>query len=218
MEMFLMRRSLDIEISTARFANVAFSDGSLLHGFNQRIEKNQPIVAPSDIKRYFITSKESGELCLMSCIFGNNRDIFFPKLSKELHLMSFADIAATYLIDRGYEPYLCKDESEARLLSKSLPKEGKWPCFFSSSDTTGEKDFEEFYTGDEALNMDRFENLGVIKNEAIFNEELLNNFENKIRKLKTNLSWTKNDLVKQFIKLIPAFKHQETNKYLDSKM
>ena len=125
MEMFLMRRSLDINISTARFANVAFSDGSLLHGFNQRIEKCQPIVAPNDIKRYFITPKESGELCLMSCIFGNNRDIFFPKLSKELHLMSFAEIATTYLIDRGYEPYLCKDEVEARLLMTSLPSEGK---------------------------------------------------------------------------------------------
>ncbi len=111
-----------------------------------------------------------------------------------------------------------KDEAEARLLATSLPVEGKWPCFFSSSDTTGEKDFEEFYTGDEALDMERFKNLGVIKNEAIFNEDLLNSFENKIRKLKMNLSWTKKDLLKQFIKLIPAFKHQETNKYLDSKM
>jgi hypothetical protein len=218
MEMFLMRRSLGINISTARFANVAFSDGSLLYGFNQRIEKCQPIVAPSDIKRYFITPKESGELCLMSCMFGNNRDIFFPKLSKELHLMSFADIATTYLIDRGYEPYLCKDEAEARLLVTSLPAKGKWPCLFSSSDTTGEKDFEEFYTGDENLDMDRFENLGVIKNEVIYNEDLLNNFEEKIKKLRESLSWTKRDLLIQFIKLIPSFKHQEKNKYLDSKM
>ena len=218
MEMFLMRRSLDINISTARFANVAFSDGSLLHGFNQRIEKCQPIVAPNDIKRYFITPKESGELCLMSCIFGNNRDIFFPKLSKELHLMSFAEIATTYLIDRGYEPYLCKDEVEARLLMTSLPSEGKWPCLFSSSDTTGEKDFEEFYTENENLDMERFENLGVIKNEAIFNEDLLNNFEREIIKLKTNLSWTKKNLVMQFTQLIPGFKHEEKNKYLDSKM
>ena len=218
MEMFLMRRSLDIEISTARFANVAFSDGSLLHGFNKRIEKNQPIVAPNDIKRYFITSKESGELCLMSCIFGNNRDIFFPKLSKDLHLMSFADIAVRYLSDLGYEPHLCKDESEARLLSKSLPAEGKWPCLFTSSDTTGEKDFEEFYTEDEDLEMDRFINVGVIKNKALFNEDLLNNFEIEIKRLRKKLSWSKKDVLKQFVKIMPDFKHKETNKYLDNKI
>jgi FlaA1/EpsC-like NDP-sugar epimerase len=197
MEMFLLRRSLDINISTARFANVAFSDGSLLYGFNQRIEKRQPIVAPNDIKRYFITPKESGLLCLMSCIFGNNRDIFFPKLSKELHLMTFADIATSYLIDRGYEPFLCKDEAEARLLVSSLPAKGKWPCLFTSSDTSGEKDYEEFYTEGEDLDMDRFKNLGVIKNEAIFNEDLLNNFEENIKKLRRALIWTKSDLLIQ---------------------
>ena len=121
MEFFLMRRSLEINISTARFANVAFSDGSLLHGFNQRIQKRQPIVAPQDIKRYFVTPKESGELCLMSCIFGENRDIFFPKLSKSLHLISFAEIAIKYLEQLGYEPYLCSSEDEARLLAETLP-------------------------------------------------------------------------------------------------
>ena len=93
MEMFLLHLSESIKISTARFANVAFSDGSLLHGFNQRFSKQQPISAPNDIKRYFVTPKESGELCLMSCIFGNNRDIFFPKLSEELHMSTFSDIA-----------------------------------------------------------------------------------------------------------------------------
>ena len=131
MEMFLMRKSEEIAISTARFANVAFSDGSLLHGFNQRIQKQQPIVAPSDIKRYFVTPQESGELCLMSCIFGENRDIFFPKLSEALHLITFADIAVKYLHDRGYEPFLCKTEDEARELVKTLPAQGKWPCLFT---------------------------------------------------------------------------------------
>ncbi len=121
MEMFLIRRSLKIDISTARFANVAFSDGSLLHGFNQRIDKGQPIAAPNDIKRYFITPQESGELCLMSCIFGKNRDIFFPKLSEALHLISFVDIAVKYLKDKGFEPYFCNTEDEARELIKTLP-------------------------------------------------------------------------------------------------
>ena len=195
MEMFVMRKSKQIDVSMARFANVAFSDGSLLHGFNQRIQKNQPIVAPNDIKRYFVTPQESGELCLMSCIFGENRDIFFPKLSENLHLITFADIAVKYLQNLGYEPYLCKDEDEARELAKTLPSQGKWPCLFTSSDTTGEKDFEEFFTDKEVLDMDRFENLGVIKNEALFDEDKLNNFEKTIRSFKANLSWTKEDIV-----------------------
>ena len=218
MEMFVNRRSKQIDVSMARFANVAFSDGSLLHGFNQRIQKNQPIVAPNDIKRYFVTPQESGELCLMSCIFGENRDIFFPKLSVNLHLITFADIAVKYLQNLGYEPYLCKDEDEARELARTLPSQGKWPCLFSASDTTGEKDFEEFFTDNETLDMDRFENLGVIKNEALFDEVLLNNFEKTIKNYKQELSWTKDDIVEEFYKLIPDFGHKETGKYLDGKM
>lgn len=218
MEMFLMRRSADIKISTARFANVAFSDGSLLHGFNQRIQKRQPIVAPKDIKRYFVTPKESGELCLMSCVFGENRDIFFPKLSEALHLISFADIAVKYLKQLGYEPYLCASEDEARELAKTYPEQGKWPCLFTDSDTTGEKDFEEFFTDNETLDMERFDNLGVIKNEALFDPELVTEFEQTIGKLKQDKAWTKDEIVELFFKMIPDFGHKETGKYLDSKM
>ncbi len=218
MEMFVMRKSQQIKVSMARFANVAFSDGSLLHGFNQRIEKRQPIVAPNDIKRYFVTPQESGELCLMSCIFGENRDIFFPKLSEELHLISFADIAVKYLKEKGLEPYLCKDEDEARELASTLPEQGKWPCLFTSSDTTGEKDFEEFFTDKETLDMDRFENLGVIKNEALFDEERLNKFETTIGALKESRKWSKEQIVELFFKMIPDFGHKETGKYLDGKM
>lgn len=218
MEMFLMRRSLDINISTARFANVAFSDGSLLHGFNQRIEKKQPIAAPNDIKRYFITPQESGELCLMSCIFGENRDIFFPKLSESLHLISFADIAIKYLNDKGFEPYLCETEDEARELIKTLPEQGKWPCLFTKSDTTGEKDFEEFYTDKEVLDMDRFEDLGVIKNELEYDEDQLNNFEDAIEQLKSSMGWDKKSIVNEFFKMIPKFGYHDNGKYLDGKM
>jgi FlaA1/EpsC-like NDP-sugar epimerase len=218
MEMFLMRRSLQVDISTARFANVAFSDGSLLHGFNQRLEKRQPIVAPNDVRRYFVTPKESGELCLMSCIFGDNRDIFFPKLSEELHLISFADIAVKYLAEKGFEPVLCNDEDEARELAKTLPEQGKWPCLFTGSDTTGEKDFEEFFTDQETLDMARFENLGIIKNEADFDEQLLVEFEERIASMKRDLSWGKQELVDLFYSMIPDFGHKETGKYLDSKM
>jgi len=218
MEMFVHRKSLKIDVSMARFANVAFSDGSLLHGFNQRLEKNQPIAAPNDIKRYFVTPQESGELCLMSCIFGENRDIFFPKLSENLDLISFSDIAVKYLNAKGYEAYVCKDEDEARNLVKTLPNQGKWPCLFTASDTTGEKDFEEFFTANETLDMQRFTNLGVIKNPADFDNVMLNAFENKIRNYKENLVWTKEDIIKEFFKLIPDFGHKETGKYLDGKM
>ena len=218
MEMFLMRRSLDINISTARFANVAFSDGSLLHGFNQRIEKRQPISAPSDIRRYFVTPQESGELCLMSCIFGENRDIFFPKLSEALHLISFADIAIKYLKDKGFEPHICDTEDEARELIKILPEQGKWPCLFTESDTTGEKDFEEFYTDKEALDMDRFENFGVIKNEPEYDENKLNNFKDTISQLKSGMSWDKKSIVNEFFKMIPKFGYHDNGKYLDGKM
>lgn len=218
MEMFLMRRSEQIDISTARFANVAFSDGSLLHGFNQRIQKQQPIVAPNDIKRYFVTPQESGELCLMSCIFGENRDIFFPKLSEALHLITFSEIAEKYLRKMGYEPYLCSSEDEARELTKTLPQKGMWPCLFTSSDTTGEKDFEEFFTENEVLDMERFQNLGVIKNEPNYDISLLTTFENEIGTMKSKLAWRKEDIVALFHKMIPAFGHKETGKYLDSKM
>ena len=218
MEMFVMRKSKQIDVSMARFANVAFSDGSLLHGFNKRIEKNQPIVAPNDVKRYFVTPQESGELCLMSCIFGENRDIFFPKLSENLHLITFSEIAIKYLGNLGYEPYLCKDEDEARELAKTLPKTGKYPCLFTASDTTGEKDFEEFFTDKEILDMDKFESIGIIKNDSLYDEDLLNNFEAAIKKYKQNLSWTKDDIVREFFKLIPDFGYKDTGKYLDGKM
>lgn len=218
MEMFLMRRSKEIAISTARFANVAFSDGSLLHGFNKRIEKRQPIVAPNDIKRYFVIPKESGELCLMSCIFGENRDIFFPKLSENLHLITFAEIAEKYLREMGYEPYLCADENEARSLVHTLPQEGKWPCLFTGSDTTGEKDFEEFFTEHETLDMNRFENLGVIKNELKIEEDKLQLFESAIQNMKSNKKWNKEQIVDLFFQMIPDFGHKETGKYLDAKM
>ncbi|EKB3552999.1 UDP-N-acetylglucosamine 4,6-dehydratase [Vibrio parahaemolyticus] len=218
MEMFLMRKSEQMAISTARFANVAFSDGSLLHGFNQRIQKRQPIVAPNDIKRYFVTPQESGELCLMSCIFGENRDIFFPKLSEALHLISFADIAVKYLEQLGFEPHLCETEEEARQLAHTLPEQGKWPCLFTASDTTGEKDFEEFFTDKEELDMSRFENLGIIKNEPLYEQELLTLFENSISEMKGERAWTKEQIVKLFFTMIPDFGHKETGKYLDSKM
>jgi UDP-N-acetylglucosamine 4,6-dehydratase len=218
MEKYLNKYSQDITISTARFANVAFSDGSLLHGFNQRIQKKQPIVAPNDIKRYFVTAKESGELCLMSTIFGENRDVFFPKLSEALHLITFAEIAEKFLKELGYEPYLCSNEEEARNLMTTLPQEGKWPCLFTASDTTGEKDFEEFFVEGETIDMETFQNLGVIKNSFVDEQDKIQLFSSTISAYKKQRSWTKQQLVDLFNKMIPEFNHQEKGKYLDAKM
>jgi len=218
MEMFLMRRSLEIDISTARFANVAFSDGSLLHSFNQRIQKKQPIVAPQDIKRYFVTAEESGQLCLISCIFGENRDILFPKLEKDLNLISFSDIAIKYLQQLNYEPYLCTSEDEARVLVKTLPAQKKWPCLFTDSDTTGEKYFEEFFTEKETLDLVKFKSIGVIKNKPDYNNVLLDEFVEFIDRSKRSKHWTKEQILSAFHKMIPGFNHKETGKNLDGKM
>ena len=218
MEMFLMRESLTQEISMARFANVAFSDGSLLHGFNQRFAKKQPFTAPNDVRRYFVTPKESGELCLLSGLLGNNREIFFPKLSEKLHLITFNEIALSYLKKQGYEPYECISEDEARNRAEELIANKQWPCYFFNSDTTGEKDFEVFFTDNEDLDMDRFEAVGIIKNQPDFDGIKLDDFMYGVEALRSQGTWNKDDIVKLYFGLLPEFAHKETGKYLDQKM
>ena len=218
MEMFLMRASESLPISTARFANVAFSDGSLLHGFNQRFAKRQPISAPNDVRRYFVTPQESGELCLSSCLLGDNRDIFFPKLSEQLDLTRFSDIAVRYLHQLGFEPFECSTEDEARDRASELIAHKRWPVYFFASDTTGEKDFEEFYTGTETLDMQRFDNLGVIKNAPDYDAAKLDGFLVTIDAMRSKPTWDKPDLVKLFNFMIPEFQHKDTGKYLDGRM
>ncbi|MBS0457780.1 MAG: UDP-N-acetylglucosamine 4,6-dehydratase [Proteobacteria bacterium] len=218
MEMFLMRASESLPISTARFANVAFSDGSLLHGFNQRFAKHQPISAPNDVRRYFVTPQESGELCLMSCLLGDNRDIFFPKLSEALDLTRFSDIAVRYLAALGFEAHECASEEEARQRASELIARKQWPCYFFASDTTGEKDFEEFYTDTETLDMARFANIGVIKNAPDYDAARLGHFLSTIKNVRRQPTWDKPELVNLFNIMIPDFQHKETGKYLDGRM
>jgi FlaA1/EpsC-like NDP-sugar epimerase len=218
MEMFLMRESKTMDISMARFANVAFSDGSLLHGFNQRFAKRQPFSAPNDVRRYFMTPQESGELCLMSGLLGENRDIFFPKLSEHLHLITFSDIAERYLRQMGYKPFQCTSEQEARDRAAELIAKKQWPCYFFSSDTTGEKDFEEFFTDKEDLDMNRFQGVGVIKNQPIYDEQKLDDFYSKVNILREKEAWGKKAIVDLFFDLLPEFAHKETGKYLDQRM
>ena len=218
MEMFLMRESLAIPISTARFANVAFSDGSLLHGFNQRLAKNQPISAPNDVRRYFVTPQESGELCLLSTLTGGNREIYFPKLSEALNLTRFSDIAVRYLEAQGYTPHECQSEDEARDRAAELIAQRRWPVYFFASDTTGEKDFEEFFTEAEILDMDRFASIGVILNEPVFDADRLDRFRAEIARIRAQPTWDKPEIVSLFNDMIPDFDHKETGKYLDSRM
>jgi len=218
MEMFLMRESLTQNISMARFANVAFSDGSLLHGFNQRFAKRQPLTAPNDVLRYFITPQESGELCLLSGLLGENRDIFFPKLNKNLHLTTFSEIAVCFLKERGYKPFQCVSEDEARDRAEELISKKQWPCYFFRSDTTGEKNFEEFFTNKEELNMERFDTVGVIRNQPEFDEANLDEFMDGINALRAKATWTKDEIVNLYFGLLPEFAHKETGKYLDQRM
>ena len=170
------------------------------------------------MRRYFVTPKESGELCLMSCLIGENRDVFFPKLDYDLNLVTFSQIAVRYLESRGYEPYECGSEDEARARVGELKSAGKYPVYFFKSDTTGEKDFEEFFTDKESLDMDRFESLGIIKNGPVFEQEKLDMFVARIKAMRAKGAWTRAELIDLFNEMIPNFNHKETGKFLDGRM
>lgn len=219
-EMYLCQLSEQINISSSRFANVAFSDGSLLHGFENRIKKRQPMSLPLDVKRYFITQEEAGQLCLLSAIFGENRDIFFPKMDDELELTSFNDICTRFLNKNGFEAMYFDDENEARKKMHLIEAEKKYPVHIFKSDTSGEKKFEEFYSNNDVLGISDFENIGIVKMPPLReNMKLkLKNFEEEIEKIKASDVWQKSQIVNQISNLLPSFKHIETGKNLDQRM
>jgi len=219
MEKFLHRESANVDVSMARFANVAFSDGSLLHGFTQRMLKRQPLSAPNDVRRYFVTPQESGELCMMSAIFGDNLDIFFPDQEGELELTKFSDIALRFLESHGYEPVQCATEDEARDRTPELIPKGKWPVYFFSSDTTGEKPFEEFFMGNEQLDLQSFHGIGVIKNQPDFDSAKLDAFEAGVAAIaEAEGPWEKSRIVDLYLSVLPELSHEEKGRYLDSRM
>jgi len=218
MEICLTQASQQVPVSTARFANVAFSDGSLLYGFTQRILKKQPLSAPRDIKRYFITPNESGQLCLMSCLLGENRDLFFPKDSEQFRLIDFPTIAERYLKTLGFKPYPCSTEDEARSSIGDLLSRKLWPCYFFDSDTTGEKESELFYTQNEIVDANRFAAISIVKKPPLKDQYSLEKFLNTIHSLRKSEQWTKKDLIEPLCELLPQFTHKETFKYLDSRM
>jgi len=218
MEKALMARSDEQPFSTARFANVAFSDGSLPYGFLQRINKHQPLSAPNDVKRYFISHQEAGELCVLSCMLGENRDVFFPKLLSGKHEKTFSQIAVDLLESLGYEPVECDSEDEAKARAIELISQKKWPCFFFRSDTTGEKGYEEFYTSQEQLDMERFNQIGVIKRSFTPEKGTLEAFVRFCKQAKTDPQVTKEDYVQAMLKVVPTLQHIETGRNLDQKM
>ena len=218
MERYLMHYSEQIDISTARFANVAFSDGSLLHSFEQRMQKQQAIAAPDDVTRYFITDVEAGQLCVFSCLFGNNRDIFFPKPSEHLTLTTFSSIAKKFIQAKGYQIQECQSEQQARSYLSNHDNTNAWPLLLTKSDTSGEKMFEEFYSESDQLDLSRFDEIGVVKASNVDSVDVLDNFSNKVKALKSKGHWTKAQLVDLFNQVLDDFDHQETGKSLHQKM
>ena len=219
MESFLIAEMGRIEISTARFANVAFSDGSLLHGFTKRMQKKQPISAPKDIRRFFITEEEAGQLCMLSCLLGESGDIFFPKIFEEHDAVALHEVAKRFLTAQGYDYYECQSEDEARDAAARLIQQKIWPVFFFNSTTTGEKSVEEFITEKESLAPSNFKGVGVARHrEQMSSDALLSDFIAKIEKLKTDGNWTKEDIVTLFSSTVPELKHHETGQNLDNRM
>lgn len=205
--------------STARFANVAFSDGSLLYGFLKRIEKRQPISAPKDVKRYFMSHEEAGQICLLSCILGENGDVYFPKLKTSVDEKTFPEIALKLLVQLGYEPYECSSEDEAIHRAEELLAEKKWPCYFSISDTTGEKSHEEFYSQNEVVDLNKYQRIGVIKQSVNdIDEKAIKEFIQFAQRARSNGTVKKSDYVSELQKVVPSLRHIETGKNLDQKM
>ena len=218
MEDLIMAYSDKFKVSTARFANVAFSNGSLLAGFIERLMKHQPLAAPSDVKRYFVSPEESGQICMLACVLGKNREIFFPKLGEE-QMMTFSVICDHFLHTLGYEIYSCKSEEEAKEFAVKTDKNSKrYPVFYFKSDTTGEKDFEEFYVPGEKLNWERFASLGVIEDVKIRPIEELDTLFDDLNQAFSKSDFTKEEIVNILKDFIPNFEHEEKGKNLDQKM
>jgi FlaA1/EpsC-like NDP-sugar epimerase len=205
------------KVSTARFANVAFSNGSLLEGFLKRIEKNQPLSCPSDVKRFFVSPQESGEICLLACILGNSKEIFFPKLDMEKDLVNFADIFPPLLNELGFEPVIFDSDQRARE-SIHLIKEGKYPVYVFKTSTSGEKLYEEFFTDHEVIDLKRHIALGVISKEPNYSTVQLEKIFAELSDLLEKDHLLKSEIVSWLNKYIPEFEHIETGVGLDKKM
>lgn len=217
MENVIMSYSEELKITTARFANVAFSNGSLLYGYIERLLQRQPITCPSDVKRFFVSPEESGEICLLTCILGNSGDIYFPKLN-ENQLVNFKTITEDFFEYLNKDIKFCESEKEAKEIAINITDSSPYPVYFFKTDTSGEKLYEEFYTHDDQINLNRYESIGVITNSI---KPSFSATELTIKEIKTLFkreSYNKEDIIKIMNKILPNFKHIETGKTLDQKM
>ena len=218
MEQILFASADEISCSTARFANVAFSDGSLLAGFFNRFDKRQPFAAPNDVRRYFISHLEAAQLCILACFFGKNKEVYFPKMDESKDALTFSRIAELFLANKGYQFQNYFTDQEA-IKNTSKIDDGVWPCLFSGSDTSGEKDLEEFFFDEEMVDLDRHQQIGVITEPIPFLKIKTSELLEKVETLKSSKSFTRNTLIDLFIKSgLSCLKPVESNKNLDQKM
>lgn len=221
MEDLIFSYSDKFPVKTARFANVAFSNGSLPAGFLDRLNKRQPLSAPSDVKRYFVSPEESGQICMLACMLGDNREIFFPKL-QEAQMMTFDAIATSLLQENGYEPLLCDSDEEAMAKMAQINFESKnkcyYPVYYAVSDTSGEKDFEEFFTDEETVDEKKFQSLGVIVGKPLILRENVAKLLDQLQRILEKENVSKEEIVEALTDYLPNFKHIEMGKGLDSKM
>ncbi|MEC9303078.1 MAG: polysaccharide biosynthesis protein [Bacteroidota bacterium] len=217
MENVIMAYSKDFKITTARFANVAFSNGSLLYGYIERLLQRQPITCPSDVKRFFVSPEESGEICLLTCILGCSGDIFFPKLNED-QLVSFKAITLEFFKYLNREVKICHSESEAKEAANLMDENSSYPCYFFKTDTSGEKLYEEFYTNDDQVNLNKFESIGIVTNSKKPSNSEIQSIINDLSTLFDGENYRKEDIIKSMKDLLPNFRHIETGRSLDQKM
>lgn len=218
MEDVIFSYSDKFPVKTARFANVAFSNGSLPDGFLSRLSKLQPLSAPSDVKRYFVSPEESGQICMLACMLGENREIFFPKL-EQTQMMGFDKIASKLLCECGYEVVLCKSEEEAVAKAEKLRYGSRqYPVYYSCSDTSGEKAYEEFFTDTETVDENRYHSLGIITDKEIPPKEKIEQLFKQLNEAFEREDITKEAVVDIMKSYLPSFEHIEREKSLDSKM
>ena len=223
MEDLVMAYNKYFKVTTARFANVAFSNGSLPDGWIHRLQKKQPLAAPSDVKRYFVSPEESGQICMLACILGNGGEVFFPKLGED-QMLTFSAICDDFVKANGLEKDPCSSDAEAKKKAAALkvsPRgdlEGAYPTVYFCSDTTGEKAYEEFYVPGEKIDMQRFQALGVVEQTTRHDMEEVNTFFDDLESIFHKDDFTKADVVEAIRKFLPNFQHEETGKNLDQKM
>lgn len=222
LEDLIMAYSSEYNVTTARFANVAFSNGSLPDGWLHRLQKHQPLAAPNDVKRYFVSPEESGQICLLACVLGKSGEVFFPKLDEE-QMLKFSDICDDFVREQGLEKHLCATDEEAKQCAAFLNAQlstlnSGYPVIYTGSNTTGEKAYEEFYVAGEELNMERFKSLGVVEKSQRHTMTEVDKLFGELEQIFAKPEFTKAEVVEAIKSFIPTFEHDEKGKNLDSKM